>query len=93
MSQGGVPSNVSVGVTAQLVLRANRFRKRVTFGNTSVNRIHLSHASQLTTSTGIPINAGAGLIDESSLVDPVYPGDWWGIATVAASNLSIEEET
>ena len=85
------PSAVSVGVASTVILAANANRKGCLLVNTSTAFISLAFGAAAVLYSGITLNPGGGsfCMDEYSF----NTGEIRGIASVAASNIGVQEFT
>jgi len=84
---------VVAGLASVEVCPANRRRKQIIFCNDSAAVIYLTKGP-VATGAGIRLNAAGGtLVDGPDALGYMWPGKWSAIATIAASNLNVIEDT
>lgn len=86
------PAAASVGVASGAVLSANSARRHVVFVNTSAATISLGFGAAAVLNSGITLMANGGSYEMSAQQGNLYLGEIRAIASVAASNLSIQED-
>lgn len=82
------PTAASVGVTSAQAVAANASRKGLVLTNTSNNRISLGFGAVAVLNSGITLYPGGIFVMDQNLFDL---GAVFAIASVAASNLAIQE--
>jgi len=75
---------VTVATTATLLQAENSARCKLVIANNSTAPIYVGGAS-VTTATGIPIAAGASLVDDAS------EDAWYAIVAVGTADVRVEE--
>jgi len=92
-SQGaGRTPFATIGVASALILAPMRSRKGILFINDSSNLIYLSRVDPAVIGSGIRLNPNGGWYEEPNNRFMVWTGPWYAIATVAGSNLCINED-
>jgi len=89
---GSIRSSAVVGVASALILRENLRRKGLLLINDSPNVIYLSKILPAILNQGIRLNPNGGSYQEPSLGSFIWRGQWYAIATVAASILAMTED-
>ena len=90
---GSVGGGAGIGVASQQILPVNASRMGVLFINDSPNIIYLHKGPDpAVLNTGIRLNPNGGSWQEDIALTSVWKGQWHAIATVAASNLCINED-
>ncbi|GAC1397699.1 MAG: hypothetical protein NVSMB60_08010 [Mycobacterium sp.] len=80
-----LPVAVSVTTTATLLIAANTARKVLMFTNNGTQTIYYGGTSGVTTTIGLPLVAGATLIDGDS------SGTWYAIVTAGTADVRVQE--